>query len=570
LLLLLLLPCRLGLGLELQGDVEASMWHISQLYSDYAKHGQPVPEQLKRDMERIATTLQQQRHPGLAAAERDVDSTSTASTLKASADQQQPAAPTAPAAVPAAAAAACVPAFTGMRSSIPIKFESESEEESEEESASSCPADNGNAATAATVGSSSEQHDAAAAACESGITKIAFEMGDSSSGEEEDAAQEQHSSAASAAATAATAAAAVFQQPHSKASTGDFEDDEELLAAAAAAAAAQQGEAAADLVAAVEQQPQSSLHQRSRSAGQGSTAGNDAWDEALKKFMEVTDMRRDQQQKLGSSNASSSGSSSGSSSSSSFDDLAAAQQQREASTAQQLTEIQRLAQLWKQQHEQQARQQHWKDVRQQWWERLQQQHPQAVAEVNKLRQVAQEIETELINTLKAGGSSSSTASERKPSETYYQRRDNAAAAREAGDQALKQSNANAALKHYNAAVAKLQIDPRSYVGRAQVWLRLRRPQHAEQDCGVALLLATAPEVSLRLGQPQEADGAVDVAFVARVRRVRAAAWKEMGKLKEAVAVSISMASAVCVVCVGYDAVNTFARKGIGECICVCL
>jgi Flp pilus assembly protein TadD len=267
--------------------------------------------------------------------------------------------------------------------------------------------------------------------------------------------------------------------------------------------------------------------------------------------MEVTDMSRDQQQKLGSSNPSSSGSSSGSSSSS-FDDLAAAQQQREASTAQQPTEIQRLAQLLKQQHEQQARQQHWKDVRQQWWERLQQQHPQAIAEaeVNKLRQVAQEIETELINTLKAGGSSSSsTASERKPSETYYQRRDNAAAAREAGDQALKHGNANAALKQYNAAVAKLQIDPRSYVGRAQVWLRLRRPQHAEQDCGVALLLATAPEVPLRLGQPQEAHGAVDVAFVARVRRVRAAAWKEMGKLKEAVAVSMSMASAVCVLCV---------------------
>ncbi|WIA17323.1 hypothetical protein OEZ85_014188 [Tetradesmus obliquus] len=138
-----------------------------------------------------------------------------------------------------------------------------------------------------------------------------------------------------------------------------------------------------------------------------------------------------------------------------------------------------------------------------------------------------------------GSSSGSSGVENKFAEVIYKRDDKAAAAREAGERALKQGNAQSALKQYNTAVAKQPTDSRAYAGRAQVWLRLKRPQHAEQDCGLALLLATCPKAvapGLVLGQKAgQESAAVDVALLGRVRRVRAMAWREMGKLKEAVA-----------------------------------
>jgi tetratricopeptide (TPR) repeat protein len=529
--------------MELQSDHELAMWHVSRLYNEYVHAGQPVPEQLSRDMERIATALQQQRHPGLAAAEhRDADSTaassSGSSTRQTHADQQP------------VAVAAAVPAFTGMRGSIPIQFSSDSEEEAEEGVEVHEPVVDEPQASSNAQGSSD------AVSARGAIAVVEY---DSSSDEEDDAAavQEQCLLLVDDAA-AEPAPAAGFAQPPSEAGEEALEDAADAVALETATAATIDEPAADEswgIDAVVEQQQQQrgrGVHQGSRSAVEGGVMGtaDDAAGQALEGLLGATSMSQHQHQQAGSSNSSDSSSSSGSS----IDDFVdAAQIERLVQRAQrqqqqQLEGTSKLAQVLLEQRrkqQQQGRQQQWQLMRQQWRQRLQQEHPQAVAELTTLHDSEVEILQKLFGVNGKGSSSSSSSSDgsdNKVGTALYKRNDGAATSREAGELALKQGNAQAALKHYNAAVAALPIDARGYAGRAQVWLRLKRPQHAEQDCGVALLLATKPADDERSGLLTQGrkgdDNAVDLALVGRVRRTRAAAWKELGKLKEAVGVSL--------------------------------
>jgi hypothetical protein len=532
--------CRLGLGLELQGDYEQALYHVARLHDEYVSTGQPAPEQLSRDMQRLATALQQQRHPGLAEAEqRDADSTaassssssSSSSTRQMQADQQ-------PVVAAAPAAAATVPAFTGMRAGIPVNYSSDSEEESEEGNETHEPAANDPQA------SSSAQSSSDAAAARGKIAVVEF---DSSSEEEDEnaAVQEQHLPEIIFGAEAEAAPAADLAQPPSEA--GGAEASAGAAAAAAvtfeAATAATNDESAADVSvgdsAVIEQQLGPGLHQRSRSVGQEGVLGTDDDDAAaaaLKGLLEASNMSRHQLQQAGSS-------SSDSSTSSSSDELVdaaaverlvqAAQRQQQQQQSEGTAHLAQALQQLQQKQKQLGRQQQWQLMRQQWWQRLQQEHPQAVAEVISINKSENEVfENLLIN--------SKSSSDNKVGDALYKRDNSAAASREAGENALKQGNTQAALKHYNAAIAAVPTDARSYAARAQIWMRLKRPQHAEQDCGMALLLATAPrqEQSNLMLVSSKGDGdAVDLALLGRVRRVRAMAWKELGKLKEAVGVS---------------------------------
>jgi hypothetical protein len=267
------------------------------------------------------------------------------------------------------------------------------------------------------------------------------------------------------------------------------------------------------------------------------TDDDDAAAAALKGLLEASNMSRHQLQQAGSS------SSSDSSTSSSSDDLVdaaeverlvqAAQRQQQQQQSEGTALLAQALQQLQQKQKQLGRQQQWQLMRQQWWQQLQQEHPQSVAELKTMMKSDEEVLKDLLSSIKG-------SSDNKAGDALYKRDNSAAASREAGESALKQGNTQAALKHYNAAVAAVPTDARSYAGRAQIWMRLKRPQHAEQDCGMALLLATAPrhEQNKLVLVSSKGDGdAVDLALLGRVRRVRATAWKELGKLKEAVGVS---------------------------------
>jgi len=99
-----------------------------------------------------------------------------------------------------------------------------------------------------------------------------------------------------------------------------------------------------------------------------------------------------------------------------------------------------------------------------------------------------------------------------------------------GDAACASGQWNAALRHYNAAISANPSDVRALASRSQVFLKLKRPWKVEEDASAALQLLRQPGSS-------GLDAASGKALRAKLLYRRAAALKESGKYKEAIAVS---------------------------------
>lgn len=131
-----------------------------------------------------------------------------------------------------------------------------------------------------------------------------------------------------------------------------------------------------------------------------------------------------------------------------------------------------------------------------------------------------------------------TATSKDPSSApaaFQQLQRTAEEQREKGNAAFSKGQLQQALKHYNAALSVAPMDEKAYANRAQVYLKLKRWPQVEADCNTALLLLRKAAESVNPVAPL-APQTASVQLKQKCMYRRALAWKELGKIREAIAV----------------------------------